>query len=170
VIWPIRAIRPERRCRLLSERPPQEWPDARHVPQPVGMCTASRTTSPPVYATLLTRRMLLRVFGTLCVISTAMIKLPALFTLARPEACAVPASTYWTMPDVDSSGPVTQFQPNNSAPVWDGRERGGPEREMHAPRSSRLSTTRSVRVRTVWEKPSAGVQSGWEMRTSLGVR
>jgi hypothetical protein len=62
--------------------------------------------------------------------------------------------------------PAEKFRAGLEAGVSEGRRNGGES----APMNLQLSTTRLALVLSVWEKTSAGVRSGWEMRTSLRVR
>lgn len=61
--------------------------NAGHVPHPVGMCTESMMTSPPVYENWVVIRTLWRVPLTCGVVSTRITALPALLMSARLVDC-----------------------------------------------------------------------------------
>jgi hypothetical protein len=97
LVRPVAVRRPERGCnagKQTSRRKRDEKRkgknragDARQVPQPVGMCAASRTRMPPVKAAAEVRRTELRVPETVGVVSTRMIAVPEGVVETRPADC-----------------------------------------------------------------------------------
>lgn len=98
-MWPVRAYHPET-GKHVSRR--HEYGAmltyAGQVPQPVGMCSTSRTTSPVLYFFLLTNLRLGRPLGVSLVESTPHSADPAVDALMRFVCRAVASSTYLTNP------------------------------------------------------------------------
>lgn len=86
---PVGPIRPERTLQYLSidTKMIREGTHGQ-VPQPVGMCTESIITKPPVNDCFVVIRMLLRTLATVGVVSTFMTAFPTEFTSTRPaDSC-----------------------------------------------------------------------------------